>query len=76
MAHASLERQLSALQTTKSELETKIREKDIHIDRLEGDRRWLTEREQEEREEKEKERAEREEEKVSRQGLHPSLLSP
>lgn len=64
MAHASLERQLAALQTSKSELETKLREKDVQIDRLEGDRRWLAEREQEEREEKERERNEREEEKV------------
>ncbi|TCD71053.1 coiled-coil domain-containing protein mad1 [Steccherinum ochraceum] len=63
MAHASLERQIAALQTSKSELETKLREKDVQIDRLEGDRRWLAEREQEEREEKERERNEREEEK-------------
>lgn len=64
MAHASLERQLAALQTTKTELESKLREKDIQIDRLESDRRWLAEREAEEREEKERERREREEEKV------------
>lgn len=64
MAHASLERQLAALQTSKSELESKIREKDILIERLESDRRWLAEREQQEREEKERERTEWEEEKV------------
>ncbi|KAI0317816.1 MAD-domain-containing protein [Amylostereum chailletii] len=63
MAHSSLERQLVAAQTAKVEIETKLREKDIQIDRLEGDRRWLAEREKEEREEKETERAEREEEK-------------
>ena len=53
-----------AAQTAKMELETKLREKDAAIDRLEDDRRFLAEREKEEREEKEKERAEREEEKV------------
>ncbi|KAH8105330.1 MAD-domain-containing protein [Cristinia sonorae] len=63
MAHASLERQLAALQTAKIDLESKLREKDVQIDRLEGDRRWLAEREQAEREEKERERTEREEEK-------------
>ncbi|THH32692.1 hypothetical protein EUX98_g1543 [Antrodiella citrinella] len=63
MAQASLERQLVALQSSKSDLESKLREKDIQIDRLESDRRWLSEREQEEREEKERERREREEEK-------------
>ncbi|ETW76357.1 hypothetical protein HETIRDRAFT_460753 [Heterobasidion irregulare TC 32-1] len=63
MAHASLERQLVAAQTTKMELESKLREKDMAIERLEEDRRWLAEREKEEREEKEKEQAGREEEK-------------
>lgn len=47
------------------ELEAKLREKDATIQRLEGDRRWLAEREKEEREEKEQERSEREQEKVS-----------
>ncbi|KAJ7135484.1 spindle assembly checkpoint component Mad1 [Mycena crocata] len=61
MAHASLERQLLAAQTTKMELETKLREKDILIEKLERDRRWFSDREQEEREEKERERAEHEE---------------
>ena len=64
MAHASLERQLVAAQTAKAELESKLREKDILIERLESDKRWLAEREQQEREEKERERAEREDEKV------------
>ncbi|KAI1786094.1 MAD-domain-containing protein [Ganoderma leucocontextum] len=58
VAHASLERQLAAAQTTKLELESKLREKDLLIERLEGDRRWLAEREKEEREEKEREREE------------------
>ncbi|KAJ7777883.1 spindle assembly checkpoint component Mad1 [Mycena maculata] len=60
MAHASLERQLVAAQTTKMELETKLREKEIFIEKLERDRRWFSDREQEEREEKERERAEHE----------------
>lgn len=64
MAHASLERQLAAAQTAKLELETKLREKELLVERLEGDRRWLAEREREEREEKERERAEYLEEKV------------
>ena len=64
MAHASLERQLAAAQTAKLELETKLREKELLVERLEGDRRWLAEREQEEKEEKERERAEYAEEKV------------
>ncbi|TFY74117.1 hypothetical protein EWM64_g9895, partial [Hericium alpestre] len=42
---------------------SKLRERDVTIERLEGDRRWLAEREKEEKEEKEQERAEREEEK-------------
>ncbi|KAJ6588512.1 MAD-domain-containing protein [Mycena capillaripes] len=61
MAHASLERQLVAAQTTKMELETKLREKDLLIEKLERDRRWFSDREQEEREEKERERLEHEE---------------
>ncbi|KAK0204989.1 spindle assembly checkpoint component Mad1 [Desarmillaria ectypa] len=63
MTHASLERQLATLQTTKMELETKLRERDLTVDRLERDRRWFSDREAEEREEKEREREEREEEK-------------
>ena len=64
MAQASLERQLLAAQTAKSELESKLREKEIEVERLRGDRQFLAEREKEEREEKERERAEYEEEKV------------
>ncbi|TBU44830.1 MAD-domain-containing protein [Dichomitus squalens] len=64
VTHASLERQLAAAQTTKLELESKLREKDLLIERLEGDRRWLAEREKEEREEKEREREEHLEDKV------------
>ncbi|KAH6894764.1 hypothetical protein BKA70DRAFT_1570608 [Coprinopsis sp. MPI-PUGE-AT-0042] len=51
--HANLERQLLAAQTTTSELETKLREKELLIERLERDRRYFADREKEEREEKE-----------------------
>ena len=64
MSFASLERQVASLQTSKAELEAKLREKDAAIERLEGDRRWLADREKEEKEEKERERKERDEEKV------------
>jgi mitotic spindle assembly checkpoint protein MAD1 len=64
MAHANLERQLVAAQTVKMELETKLREKDILVERLERDRRWFADREKEEREEKDRERGQHEEEKV------------
>jgi mitotic spindle assembly checkpoint protein MAD1 len=46
------------------ELETKLRDRDLQVERLERDRRWFADRQDEEREEKEKERAEHEEEKV------------
>jgi mitotic spindle assembly checkpoint protein MAD1 len=46
------------------ELETKLREKDMLVEKLERDRRWLSDREKEEREEKERERAEYEEQTV------------
>ncbi|KAF9808994.1 hypothetical protein IEO21_07649 [Rhodonia placenta] len=63
LAHASLERQLVAAQTAKADLETNLREKNAQIARLEEDRRWLAEREQEERLEKERERTEHAEDK-------------
>lgn len=65
MTTASLERQLAASQTAKAELESKLREKDVLIERLESDKRWLADRETQEREEKEQERTQREDEKVS-----------
>ena len=64
ISHASLERQLLAAQTAKLELETKLREKELAVERLERDRRWFADREKEEREEKEHEREVHEEEKV------------
>jgi mitotic spindle assembly checkpoint protein MAD1 len=76
MAHASLERQLLAAQATKLELETKLREKDTAIERLERDRRWLAEREEKEREEKLQEQFEREEEKVGYFPVRPVVLTP
>ncbi|GBE85486.1 MAD-domain-containing protein [Sparassis crispa] len=64
MVHASLERQLLAAQTAKTELDTKLRERDAVVTRLQSDLRWLSEREAAEKEEKEKERAERTEERT------------
>ena len=64
ISHANLERQLLAAQTSKVELETKLREKELLVERLERDRRWFADRETEEREEKERERETHEEEKV------------
>jgi mitotic spindle assembly checkpoint protein MAD1 len=64
ISHASLERQLLAAQTAKLELETKLREKELQVERLERDRRWFADREKEEREEKEREREAHEQEKV------------
>lgn len=63
MQHSSLERQLAALQLSKGELEAKLRERDVAIERLESDRRWLADREKAEKDEKERERQEREDEK-------------
>jgi mitotic spindle assembly checkpoint protein MAD1 len=68
--HASLERQLAALTTTKNDLEKKLREKDVVIDRLEKDRRWLAEIEKEEREERERERIEWDEAQVGSRTLY------
>ncbi|KAG6373668.1 spindle assembly checkpoint component Mad1 [Boletus reticuloceps] len=56
MTHSSLERQLLSVQAAKTELENKLRQKEVYIEQLEGDRRFLAEREQAEHEEKEKER--------------------
>ncbi|KAJ7293280.1 spindle assembly checkpoint component Mad1 [Mycena rebaudengoi] len=75
MAHASLERQLVAAQTTRMELETKLREKDMLVEKLERDRRWLSDREKEEREEKERERAEYEEQTEKKDAELRSLRS-
>ncbi|KAF8808803.1 hypothetical protein BYT27DRAFT_7188276 [Phlegmacium glaucopus] len=63
ISHANLERQLLAAQTSKMEMETKLREKELLVERLERDRRWFADREKEEREEKEREREAHEEEK-------------
>ena len=64
ISHANLERQLLTAQTSKLELETKLREKELLVERLERDRRWFADREKEEREEKDREREAHEEEKV------------
>ena len=48
----------------KTELETKLRQKEILLERLERDRRWFADREKDEREEKERDRAEHDEARV------------
>ena len=53
-----------AARTSKLELETKLREKELLVERLERDRRWFAKREKEEREEKDREREAHEDEKV------------
>ena len=67
LSQAALERKLAAAEATRVQLETRLRERDATIERLEADRRWLAEREQEEREEKERVSKEREDEKVRKQ---------
>ncbi|KAI9452687.1 MAD-domain-containing protein [Lactarius psammicola] len=64
LSQAALERKLAAAETTRVQLETRLRERDATIERLEADRRWLAEREQEEREEKERVSKERDDEKA------------
>ncbi|KAG6816374.1 hypothetical protein H0H87_006647 [Tephrocybe sp. NHM501043] len=63
-AHAALERQLGTLKADKGELERKLKEKTLKVESLEQDRRWLADRETQERNEKEQEAAKWEEEKV------------
>ncbi|KAJ7590642.1 MAD-domain-containing protein [Mycena floridula] len=75
VSHASLERQLTTATAAKLDLQTKLREKDIQIERLESDRRWLSERETEEKEEKERERAMYNEEKKKTDAELKSLRS-
>ena len=64
MATSALERKLLMAQENERSLESQLREKDIAIERLENDRRFLAQRELEEKEEKEEERKARDEEKV------------
>ena len=59
-----MEQQLLAAQTAKMELETKLREKELLVERLEWDQRWFADREKEERKEKEKGRQEHNKVKV------------
>lgn len=65
MTTASLERKLVLSEERTRELERSLREKDVVIARLESDRRFLGEREREERESKEVERTQHENETVS-----------
>jgi len=75
LSQGAIERKLAAAETTRLELETRLRERDTTIERLEADRRWLAEREQEEREEKERLSKEREEDKVCGRHLHLSICT-
>jgi mitotic spindle assembly checkpoint protein MAD1 len=63
IAHASLERQLATSQSSKIELENKLREKSATVERLERERRWLADREKEQQDEREREQKEYAEEK-------------
>ncbi|KAF8637851.1 hypothetical protein AX17_002477 [Amanita inopinata Kibby_2008] len=63
IAHASLERQLVASQSSKMEMDVKLREKTALVERLERDRRWLADREKEQQDEREREHREYEMEK-------------
>ncbi|KAF9035171.1 spindle assembly checkpoint component Mad1 [Panaeolus papilionaceus] len=63
LSHSSLERQLLASQTAKVDLETKLREKELLVERLERDRAYFADREQEARTGMEEEREGREEDK-------------
>ena len=54
MASRGMERKILAAEERRAELESQLKEKDIIIERLEKDRRWLAQRETEEKEEKEK----------------------
>ncbi|KAG8998937.1 coiled-coil domain-containing protein mad1 [Tulasnella sp. JGI-2019a] len=58
MAAKSFERRLLAAEDAKRDLETALKERDVKIERLENDRRWLADREKEEREERERVSAE------------------
>ncbi|KAL1660964.1 spindle assembly checkpoint component Mad1 [Schizophyllum commune] len=49
IVQSSLERQVVSLQATKNELENKLRDKDAEIERLETERRFLSDREAEEK---------------------------
>ncbi|KAH9165300.1 mitotic checkpoint protein-domain-containing protein [Lactarius sanguifluus] len=60
----SAQRSAFVKRTNRVQLETRLRERDAAIERLEADRRWLAEREQEEREEMERVSKEREDEKA------------
>ena len=54
LSQVAVKRRLAAAETTCLHLETRLREQDSEIiECLDADRRWISEREQEEREEKE-----------------------
>jgi mitotic spindle assembly checkpoint protein MAD1 len=65
LSNASIERELMHAKAVRSELEAKLREKEVAVERLERDRRWLADREKEESVARENAEREGEEEKVS-----------
>ncbi|KZW01952.1 hypothetical protein EXIGLDRAFT_736697 [Exidia glandulosa HHB12029] len=65
MSTAALEKRLMSAEDANRKLEETLREKDAVIDRLESDRRWLADREKEERETKDTERAQWRKDKAS-----------
>ncbi|EJD55527.1 hypothetical protein AURDEDRAFT_109823 [Auricularia subglabra TFB-10046 SS5] len=65
MAVQSLEKRVLAAEESARKLEDELRKKDAQIDSLESDRRWLADREREERETKERERAQWREDKAN-----------
>ncbi|KAF8581961.1 hypothetical protein K439DRAFT_1618637 [Ramaria rubella] len=73
MEKAALERRLLAAESEKKEYEIRLTQKERLVAKLESDRRWLADREKEEREEKEQERKEREEEKTTQKQTTAAL---
>lgn len=74
MEKSSLERKMLALESERKGLEVKLGMKDREIARLENDKRWLAERETEERSEKEILRTEAENERVRAPTYFPLFL--
>lgn len=64
MSQAALERQLFAAENARIDLQTKLREKEVYVERLERDRRWFADREAEDKAERENERIQYEEGQV------------
>ncbi|KAL1738965.1 hypothetical protein HDZ31DRAFT_12834, partial [Schizophyllum fasciatum] len=72
IAQSSLERQVVSLQATKNELENKLRDRDAEIERLETERRFLADREAEEKGARQSSHTQWE---VEKRNLHNTLKS-